>query len=194
MEQEIHNLLVELFKRNSNKRNFFIKQYFDGNEYTYSDIEQDFYLKMYNDLLKDYSKINKIQDLSDLSYFAACMKNFIIDYLRKNKSETKILTLKDDELFENLITKHVHSEVEPSSELTINLTDLMDACQFNDTDLELIKQHFNKNVGFVVLNQVFNHTNIQQKIARLIKRLQKELTQIQNQNIDFDILIINDLT
>ena len=191
MEQEIHYLLVELFKRYANKKNIFIKKYFAGNEYTYSDIEQDFYLKMFNYLLKDHSKINKIQDLS--SFFAVCMENFIKDYLRKNKRETKILTLKEDELFENVITKHFLSEVEPSSELTINVTELLDACQFNETDLELIKQHFIYNVEYVVLNQVFNHSNNQQKIARLIKRLQKELTQIQNQNIDFTIKIINDL-
>ena len=63
----------------------------------------------------------------------------------------------------------------------------------NEIEIEIITQHFFNNVEFVVLNQVFNHSNTQQKTARLIERLRKEFKQIQNENPDFDIVIINDL-
>lgn len=190
MEQEIHYLLVELFKRYAKKRNFYIKSCFHGNEYSYSDIEQDFYLKLFNDLLKDQSKIDKIQDES---YFNRSLQNFIIDYFRKNSAENKILSFHENELFDNVIYKHVISEVEVNSELIIYLSSLIDACHLNEIEIEIITQHYFNNVEFVVLNQVFNHSNTQQKTARLIERLRKEFKQIQNENPDFDIVIINDL-
>lgn len=192
MEQEIHNLLVELFKRYTNKRAFFIKKYFAGNEYTYSDIEQDFYLKLFKEIVKDQDKLDIIQNES---YFNRSLQNFIIDYFRKNKSQAKIFTFQEDELFDHVITKHVHSEMELSSEIvTINLSYLIETCQFNEIEIELIKQHYFYNVKYVKLNQVYNHSNTQQKIGKLIIRLNNEFLKIQNQNKDFTVILINDIT
>jgi hypothetical protein len=189
MEQEIHNLLVELFKRYAKKRNYYLKSCFHGDAYSISDIEQDFYIKLFNDLIKDQSKIDKIQDES---YFNRSLQNFIIDYFRKNSNKNRILSFRENELFDNVIYKHVILEEEISNKLTINLSQLIQ--NFNEIEIELIRQHYFYNVEFVVLNQVFNHSNTQQKTARLIERLRKEFKQIQNENPDFDIVIINDLT
>jgi hypothetical protein len=190
MEQEIHFVLVELFKRYASKRKYFLHKYFASDEYVYSDIEQEFYLKLFDALMKDQQNLHKLQDAA---YFARSLKNFIIDNLRKNRIAQRTLSIEADELLDNMLSRPQIEEEFHQTALYLNLTDLINACQFDALDNTLLFEHYMKNVAFVVLNEIYCHSNTQQKTARLIKRLQKELIKVQNENKDAEIILINDL-
>jgi hypothetical protein len=190
MEQEIHFVLVELFKRYASKRKYFLHKYFASDEYAYSDIEQEFYLKLFDSLMKDQQNLHKLQDSA---YFAQSLKYFIIDNLRKNRIAQRTLSIEADELLDNVLSRQQIEEEHQQTALYLNLTTLINACHFEELDKKLLFEHYLNNVAFVVLNEIYSHSNTQQKTARLIKRLQRELTKVQNENEDKEIILINDL-
>lgn len=190
MEQEIHLILIELFKRHAVKRKYFLNKYFASNRHAIADIEQEFYLKLFDSLMKDQQNLHK---LHDASYFARSLKNFIIDNLRKNKLAQRTQTIKADELSDNSLSRlHVEQENQQTA-FYLNLTTLINVCHFEELDKKLLIEHYMNNVAFVVLNEIYCHSNTQQKTARLIKRLQRELIKVQYENEDKEIILINDL-
>jgi len=185
--EEIHQILAELFKRFSTKRKYFIQKYFSKNRHSIEDVEQDFYVKMYESLLNDHSKIDKIQDEN---YFYRALQNFIIDQLRKNKNDKT--TYLEDELIDNLIFNFIMHE-DSNSYLQINLSELINELNFSEFEQQLLIDHYVFNLKFVVLNELYKHSNLQQKSNRLITKIKDAILRIKEKNKDFEIIIINDL-
>ncbi len=190
MEQEIHLILIELFKRHAVKRKYFLNKYFASNRHALADIEQEFYLKLFDSLMKDQQNLHK---LNDASYFARSLNNFIIDNLRKNKIAQRTLSIEADELLDNVLSRQQIEEEHQQTSLYLNLSTLINVCHFEELDKKLLIEHYMNNVAFVVLNEIYCHSNTQQKTARLIKRLQRELIKVQYENEDKEIILINDL-
>lgn len=185
--EEIHQILVELFKRFSTKRKIFINKYFSKNRESYTDVEQDFYLKMYESLLKDHRKIDLVQDEN---YLYRAFQNFIIDQLRKNKNVNT--TYLEDELIDNLIFNFIMHE-DSNSYIQINISDIINDLNFSEFDKQLLIDHYVFNIKFVVLNELYKHSNLQQKANRLITKIKDAILKIKENNLDFEIIIINDL-
>jgi DNA-directed RNA polymerase specialized sigma24 family protein len=185
--EEIHQILAELFKRFSTKRKYFIQKYFSKNRHSIEDVEQDFYVKMYESLLKDYEMIEKIQDER---YLHRALQNFIIDQLRKNKNDKT--TYLEDELIDNLIFNFIMHE-DSNSYIQINLSEIINDLNFSEFEQQLLIDHYVFNLKFVVLNELYKHSNLQQKANRLITKIKDAILRIKEKNIDYEIIIINDL-
>ena len=185
--EEIHQILVELFKRFSTKRKIFLNKYFSKNRHSIEDIEQDFYLKMYESMLKDHSMIDKIQDER---YFYRALQYFIIDHLRKNKSDNT--TYLEDELIDNLIFNFIMHE-DSNSYIQINISDIINDLNFSEFEQQLLIDHYVFNLKFVVLNELYQHSNLQQKSNRLLTKVKDAILRIKEKNKDYEIIIINDL-
>jgi hypothetical protein len=190
MEKEIHHLLVEVLKRFSNQRTFLMKYYFAGNQYNYSDIEQDFYLKLFTSLTEDHSKIERI---IDENYFFRCFQNYILDSLKKEKKDNLFVDFEENYLIEKKMLQYVQTEDPHELFIEIQLSNLISDCNFSPTEITLITEHYFYDVKYTVLNKRFQHSNTQQKIARMILILQKKVEEIQNLYPDYTIIIINDL-
>ena len=190
MEIEIHLLLVELFKRYRTRKDFFLNRYFRREEYDFDDVQQDFYLKMYDDLLKKPGRIDKI---TSESYFDKALKNFILDHLKKQK-KGQLNDYEDDELFPDGAIALLPSHDDNIQKHEILLSDLIS--NFSVISKEIIIQHFIDGRSYKDLNEYFKLTNTSKKTAALLTKMRISIEQIlvHNELLMEDVIIHNDLT
>lgn len=190
MEIEIHLLLEELFKRYRTRKDFFLNKYFKREEYDFDDVQQDFYLKMYDGLLRNPGRIDKI---TSKSYFDKALKNFILDHLEKQKKGL-LNDYEDDELFPDGAIALLPSHDDNIQKHEILLSDLIS--NFSVISKEIIIQHFIEGTTYKDLNEYFNLTNTSKKTAALLTKMRIRIDQIlvHNELLMGDVIIHNDLT